>query len=245
MATVVLSQSCGILTYFLSWGTDGALWTWKTLRKEKPRVIKERVIHSKCILAMSQPSIILVPATAGDFPGSIHSQNALHQLIKPHFCNFIFSPGEPSRLAVCSQVHPHDGSRAVPKADSRTRTSALSFWLPASGWGMLKVRQEPQDVARLMRLLGPGFGFVPWQREPGENRRDLKLGAFSGRFWASNVHGANSQQISLLLVHLFLPNQHSWFFIPVFSLLPEHLGCPAGLGGPAHLEDPVRRQRQT
>lgn len=52
---------------------------------------------------------------------------------------------------------------------------------------MLKIRHEPQDVARPKRPLGPGFGFASRQQKPGENRGDLKLGVLSGRLWASDV----------------------------------------------------------
>lgn len=46
-------------------------------RKKKSKVIKKLVIPSKYILAVPQLSITLVPAMAGDFPSSIHSQNVL------------------------------------------------------------------------------------------------------------------------------------------------------------------------
>lgn len=119
--------------------------------------------------------------------------------------------------------------------------------------GMLKIRHEPQDVTRPRRLLGPGFGFAPRQQKPGENQRDLKLGAFSGRFWASDVSSsqfpANSPYCWSRLWRGSKACSELSFLFPTHGkgvfLLPEHLGYPAVLGDPAHLEDPARRQGQS
>lgn len=107
------------------------------VKRKKPRVIREQVICSKYVLAVPQPSIILVPATAGDFPSSIHSQNVLRETIKFHFCTACLR----GRAALLRRVQPgsspgwkqrcweeRDLPRAVGKADSKAWTSVSPIW---------------------------------------------------------------------------------------------------------------------
>lgn len=93
---------------------------------------------------------------------------------------------------------------------------------------MLKIRHEPQDVARPKRLLGPGLGFASWQQKPGENQGDLELGAFSGRCWASDISSSQfpakpfiAGPISGRIVKLV--QNYPSFFLPVEKEFSSYL----------------------
>ena len=94
--------------------------------------------------------------------------------------------------------------------------------------GRLEIRHEPQDVARPKRLLGLGFGFASWQQKPGENQGDLKLGAFSGRFWASGVLSSQFPANPLIAGPVsgggakLVQNYHS-FFLPMEKEVSSYL----------------------